>query len=387
MIYNRDKINEMINFIKLNKEKSKADLVKIVSSEFKLTKDRSVFYNKYYALRFSESKGKGFSNTVLSLSSLQKYDHIPFIVCVSTKDNVYFRLANTSFLTKISHSSHQLRVNNIKGSFNGSDIVKSFGPYENIQENFEEMFIFHKGISFEDNLERLVETTNQIQGTGKRFEVTNDNKPTILNSANRAFNFLHSTDYETLNTDLNNRVSKVENEIVIASLIDNVNVRGRVIEYLITQGESDGIRKEIIHALQNNTNLPYIKNEDDLGDYNINYTNYETKTDIKTKVLYLNSAPKAYNIDKLLEFLSKDKSIYMIYFIGIDSNENIYTFLCSVFNKELLKGTHIQSHWSGRNSRGVAQFSGNTIDNVMKSKTNNVDILESKEWLKKLINL
>lgn len=54
MIYNRDKINEMINFIKLNKEKSKADLVKIVSSEFKLTKDRSVFYNKYYALRFSE---------------------------------------------------------------------------------------------------------------------------------------------------------------------------------------------------------------------------------------------------------------------------------------------------------------------------------------------
>ncbi|MDD4157406.1 MAG: hypothetical protein PHY08_12625 [Candidatus Cloacimonetes bacterium] len=385
-MYNREEINELIEFIKENKSKSKSKLIDVVVSKFSLTRDRSVFYNKYYAIRFSEAKTKGFSNTVLSLSALQKYDHIPFIVCVSTLGDVCLLLANSSFLTKISHSSHQLRINNIKGSFNGSDIVKVFGPFTNDEKNFEEMFAFHQGIPFEDNLSRLVESTNQIVGTGTKFITTKEKEFTIINSVNRAVDFLQSSYYEILNNDLRGRVSKVENEIVIASLIDNVNVRGRVIEYLITQGESDGIRKEIISALQNKTELPYIKNEDDLGDYNIHYKNHETKTDIKTKVLYLNSSPKAYNIDKLLEFLSKKKSTYLIYFIGVDSKDNIDTFLCSVFNNELLNGTHFQFHWSGRNSRGVAQFSGRIIDKVLNEKNNYIDECRSKEWLKELIS-
>lgn len=386
-MYNREKINELISFVLENKIKSKPELMKSVVSKFSLTKDRSVFYNKYYAIRFSEAKTKGFSNTILSLSALQKFDNIPFIVCVSTPGDVYLLLANSSFLTKVSHSSHQLRVNNIKGSFNGSDIVKKFGHLSNEVINFEEMFVFHQGISFEDNLVRLVESTNQIVGTGNKFVTTPAKEITIIDSVDRTLNFLRSSYYKVLNEDLKDRVSKVENEIVIASLIDNVNVRGRVIEYLITQGESDGIRKEIISALQNKTEIPYLKNEDDLGDYNIEYKDYDTKTDIKTKVLYLNSAPKAYNIDKLLEFLSNDKSTYLIYFIGIDSKDKIDTFLCSVFNNELLSGTHIQFHWSGRNSRGVAQFSGNTIDKVLYEKNNYIDKNKSVNWLKNLINL
>ena len=35
-------------------------------------------------------------------------------------------LANTTFLHKISHSSQDLRVDNIKGSFNGHDIMREF---------------------------------------------------------------------------------------------------------------------------------------------------------------------------------------------------------------------------------------------------------------------
>jgi len=34
-----------------------------------------------------------------------------------------FDKSNTTFLKKISHSSHELRTDNIKGSFNGSDIM------------------------------------------------------------------------------------------------------------------------------------------------------------------------------------------------------------------------------------------------------------------------
>lgn len=386
-MYNRNEIEKLIDFIKENREKSKKELTDVVVRKFSLTKDRSVFYNAHYALRFSEAKTSGFSNTVLSLSALQKYDHLPFFIVVSTKGDNYLLMANTSFLTKISHSSHELRVNNIRGSFNGSDIVRVFGNLKNEELNFEEMFGFHQAISFEENLIRLVESTNQIVGTGSKFSVSDEGQRKIIESIDRTISFLDSKNYNVLNTDLRTRVSKIENEIVIASLIDNVNTRGRVIEYLITHGESDGIRKEIIKALQNKTELPYMRNNDDLGDYNINYQDHNTKTDIKTKILYLNSAPKAYNIDKLLSFLSKDKTVYLIYFIGIDSKDNIETFLCSVFNDELLSGTHVQFHWAGRNSRGVAQFSGSTIDGVLNKKINYINAEKTREWLNKLINL
>jgi hypothetical protein len=55
-----------------------------------------------------------------------------------------------------------------------------------------------------------------------------------------------------------------------------------------------------------------------LGDYTREFKKYMTETDVKTKIMILNSNPKAYNIDKMLEFLSTDKSIFMFYFVGLD---------------------------------------------------------------------
>ena len=60
-----------------------------------------------------------------------------------------------------------------------------------------------------------------------------------------------------------------------------------------------------------------------MGDYSKSYPDYYTETDIKTKVLFLSGNPKAYNIDKLLEFLATEKSVYMIYLLGVDDNDNI----------------------------------------------------------------
>ena len=74
----------------------------------------------------------------------------------------YLYLANTSFLKKISHSSQQLRENNIRGSFNGSDIVRHFEGIANSPENFDRLFNIHAGVGFEGNLVRLVEATNNI---------------------------------------------------------------------------------------------------------------------------------------------------------------------------------------------------------------------------------
>jgi hypothetical protein len=96
---------------------NKARLSRIVSVAFQLTKDRSVYYCSDFAIRFSSSAGRNFGNTVLSLSNLRKYDDRPFIVCLVTPRNNYCLIANTTFLTKISHSSQELRVNNIRGSY------------------------------------------------------------------------------------------------------------------------------------------------------------------------------------------------------------------------------------------------------------------------------
>ena len=53
-----------------------------VSAHFNLTKDRKVYHNEYFAVRFNYSKSSSdlFSNTILSLSALEKYDKIPFFV-------------------------------------------------------------------------------------------------------------------------------------------------------------------------------------------------------------------------------------------------------------------------------------------------------------------
>jgi hypothetical protein len=45
------------------------------------------------------------------------------------------------------------------------------------------------------------------------------------------------------------------------------------------------------------------------------------------------------------------------------------------------------AHWAGRNSRGVSQFSGQVLDNLIKSPNNNIDIEKSKEFIKHIMEL
>lgn len=71
-------VNELLAYINDNNgigDKSK--LIKKVVAKFSLTKDRSIYYSSSFAIRFSQSATTGFSNTVLSLSNLQKYDELP----------------------------------------------------------------------------------------------------------------------------------------------------------------------------------------------------------------------------------------------------------------------------------------------------------------------
>lgn len=381
-------VYSLIKYVEnLDGRTDKEELSQLVQREFDLTRDRSIFYSEAFAIRFSSSELKGFSNTVISLSKLQKYDDVPFFVCVNTPKKNYLFIANSTFLIKVSHSSQALRVNNIRGSINGSDISKKFSDIENEPSNFAELFAIHSEIGFEGNLARLVESTNNISPTGSKFQVSEKDKIGILLAPERAKSFVASKEYEILKDELDEATKKYESQIIIASLIDNINIRGRVIEYLIA-GEDDELRTELIDALQYGTKrLPNFRTKNTLGDFLKTFEKYETATDIKTKIMILNSAPKAYNLDKILEFLAQDNSVFLFYFVGIMPNQIVGQVLISMFQDELRDTTRLLAHWAGRNSRGVAQFNGRVIDGLLNSPNNQIDLDKGKDFLENLIAL
>lgn len=383
---------EFVQFVITDAPKyNKKLLEETISHKYNLIKDRKVYHNEYFAVRISYSKKmtSSFSNTILSLSSLEKYDKIPFFVVLvrQNADNLIF-LANTTFLKKISHSSQELSMLNIRGSFNGSDIIREYNGIINSPTNFNYLFDIHKGLDWEDNLERLVEATSNIRPINQRFSPSESEKINILNSINRAIQFVESDDFVNLKNDLDERCKKCKNEILIASHIENTNIRGRLIESLITADDAERI-KLIENLKELESSLPTYDTKNGLGDYYVKFDSCDTYTDIKTKVIYLNSNPKAYNIDKFLKQMSDTRSIFLFYFIGINEDSIFKTILCSVYHSKLIDSTIFQFHWAGRATRGVAQFSGSAIDGMLKESIfqNIIDNEKCILFLEKLLNL
>jgi hypothetical protein len=383
-----DALQKLLALIEANNGiNDKTQLARIVFDTFGLTKDRSVYYCADFAIRFSSSANRNFGNTVLSLSNLRKYDDRPFIVCLVTPTENYCLLANTTLLKKISHSSQQFRENNIRGSFNGSDIVREFEGITNSPENISRLFDIHAGIGFEGNLARLVEATNNISPTGVKFVVSESAAATILDAPQRAVRFVASKDCSILKAELDAQVSKFRSEILLAALIENVNVRGRVIEYLIA-GEDDALRQELVAALKaGNKGIPKFKTDNTLGDYSRIFPAYDTETDVKTKIMILSSNPKAYNLDKMLGFLANSRAVFMFYFVGVDPGKIVNTALVSMFQEKLLRATILLKHWSGRNSRGVTQFEGAAINKLIMKPEFAISTDEARQFLQRVIAL
>ncbi len=102
----------------------------------------------------------------------------------------YLLLANSTFLKKISHSSKELRIDNIKGSFNGGDIMLVYDEIENDPKYFDRLYPYHSGLSFKDILERLVASTNDIVGKVPKFDVNDSSKRMIMSCISRAQSFI-----------------------------------------------------------------------------------------------------------------------------------------------------------------------------------------------------
>ncbi len=367
---------------------NKAIVTEFIKEKYGLIKDRTVYYCNFFAVRFSYTKNSSFSNTVLSLSHLQKYDRIPFfVVLVRRNDLNKVYIANTTFLSKISHSSKLLAVDNIRGSFNGSDIIKQYADIDNVPNNFDKLFAIHEGLDWNDNLLRLVDASADIKPRVQKFIPTNAELNNILNSINRAQAFVESSNFKILKNDLESRCEACKEGIWVASHIENVNTRGRIIESMITSNVLE--RNEIIKSLKNiQTLLPVYDTKNDLGDYNRVFDNGDTYTDIKTKIVYLDSAPKAYNVDKFLDKMAKDNSSFFFFFVGIDEKGVCSTKLCSVYHKELLKASIMQHHWAGRSTRGVVQFDGKVVNEILCDTgfVNCIDKKLSVEFLRLLLD-
>lgn len=385
------KCKDFIDYIVNHAPEHNKQLVETdVCKHFNLIKDRKVYHNEFFAVRFSYSKSASdsFGNTILSLSALEKYDKIPFfVVLVRRTSKNLILIANTTFLKKISHSSQKLSMTNIKGSFNGSDIMRDYDDVPNTPENFDYLFALHQGFDWADNLSRLVEASSNIKPLNQKFIPSEAELNNIYESVSRAIDFISSHNFSVLENDLNERCNKNHNEILIASHIENSNIRGRLIESLISSNDEE--RRLLINNLHNlEAALPSFDTKNGLGDYYREFKNGDTYTDIKTKVIYLNSNPKAYNVDKFLKQMADSRSIFFFFFIGIDENSIFKTLLCSVYHGKLIDNTVLQFHWAGRSTRGTAQFNGVAIDEMLKEAnfTNNICVNKAKAFLKKLLD-
>lgn len=364
-------LNQLCNFLrdyaKSHPECTKDEISKVTAKEFALTKKRSVFYRDEYAIRFSSAQGSSFSNGVLSLSALQEYDQMPFVVCVVRPEGVELLLANSTFLKKISHSSQQLRVDNIRGTFLGHDILREYEGIENRPEFFDELFDIHFQFTWDENIVRLVESTNAIVPTGQRFEPTEKEHKNILISPEIAKLLSTHPEYIQLGKDLDVLVEQNLEAILEAAKIENINLRGNKIEQIITTAGN-------LHSLEDFSRTLTI--------------GHEVKVDIKTKILTLSSSPKGYNIDKVLKALAIGNTVFSFFFIGINTDQKfVVTCLVSILDEKILSATRIQFHWAGRNSRGVTQLTGDLNSIFAPEFSETINIKRAQEFLQNLIEL
>ena len=349
----------------LSKPLTKGAVLKELRKRFTLKRDRIIYSDDTIAIRLSEIKKKGYSNTFTSLRNLKKYNDKPIIACIVRPKYIELLLANLTFINRISHSSHKLEGNHLRGSANLSNIIKDYKGISNTPQNFGELFNKHQKICVEENIHRIVLSTKNIKTIGKKFTPSSEQIESILNSVERSTNFFKS-DYKSIKGELDSKVNKIKDEILKAAEIDNVNLRGNKIEQLIT-GEM---------------------NEHKLDDVVYKVAGLVIYTDIKTKILNLHSSPKAYNLDKLLEILSDKNSVYCVYFILIDiEGKQVKTYLHSFLNSTLIEHTKFQFHWAGRESRGVAQFTDGFTKALTEKDFPNIDTEKASSFLSCIIGI
>jgi hypothetical protein len=207
-------------FKKTQPTANKAALQEMFVERVSARKQRSVFVGAGYALRFSEVSGDSFSNVVLSLSALQKYDSMPFVICIVRPDRLDFRLANATFLKRISHSSHNFRIDNVRGSLLGHDIMDRYESLPNLPEYFDRLFAIHAEHSWEQNVLRLAEATAAIVARSTHFAIAKAALTHLLDSPNRSARALNSVSFKQVERELTLAIDRDRDKLLRAAILD-----------------------------------------------------------------------------------------------------------------------------------------------------------------------
>lgn len=385
--------NNINRFIKSVKRQegigNKERLSKNIQKEFDLNLDRKIYYCDDFAVRFLSSKkdSNRIANTTTSFENVKKYDARPLFICIVAPTMNFLCLANATFVKRVGYSSKKLETDHITGSINFPDIMKEYQGISNNEENYKTLFEIHAKIGFSGNLQRIVNATKNRKARGKRFVPTPEQRQIILKAPDRAYDFLHSSTYADLKADLDAKTESVKEDIQLIKrqYSHDVKLRGNLVEHFIKSSDEKQ-KKELREKIKKSEVIEDLTVENGLGDYSIEKDGYHIEIDIKSKVTTLNSAPKGYNVDKLLEFLSDPASIFLLYIVSISEGDNPKTELASIFQKQIMDKTNIQHHWAGINSRGVAQFEGHSLEYFLEDSTIRIEIEKARKFLEKLLD-
>jgi len=325
--------------------------------------------DKSVSVRFTQNNkttNGNASNTVIAIARIFPRDDRPILSLMVTAGRNFVRLINSSFIDKIAHSSKNAESDKLRGSVNYSNIIKEFEGITNERHNIHVLFELHSEHDFWENYERIYSLTSQIQGKRVRFEPTDSQNALLLDSHKRSNAFLNSDYFQVLSSDLQQRVERNSKAIIIASTFVNAKLRGEIIEHLITSDDETKL-SELRLCIENNEMINFT-NPHGLADYERVFENFKTGTDIKTKVMYLNSQPKGFSIDDILLYLSEANTVFLFYWVGIEKDETLKLQLLPIFENNMLKRSHIQKHWSGINQRGHIQFDGKVMKSILNTK-------------------
>ena len=208
------------------------ELVPFIVDAYGLANNRGVYFNDKIAIKFCATSGPKFTNTVASLSTLSKYDNIPFLVVKCSPEGNQVFLANSTFVEKLSRPGNTDPAT-LRGSFNGGDIDKH--PFwANAPKNFVDLFQTHIATSHRKNMERIAQATGGRAPRQLRYNLTEQGAQTIMRGIAVAANFVNGSAYEELKADLDSRVASIPKSIMklVFSQYKH-SVRGKIIEQLI----------------------------------------------------------------------------------------------------------------------------------------------------------
>lgn len=338
-------IEKIKQFYQNNTVYWKDEIIRLINEDFPLFKIKRSLYadtNNNYIVRFLWTKFDQWtpSNTFLSIKTIYEFDDKPIIVVLVRPNSFDISLWNTSFVSKVSHSSKNALYDEntgeftLSGSVNYPNLYHDGNDFEHIVENWN----FHYSSDSDHNIRRILKKTSEIEWYW--FEKVVLTEDAIEDFVKKSMNF----HYETFN-DLSITIER--------SFYDH---KDEIVE-IFNNEPSTKRRWEKIQSV-----ITWIQDNDhEFADMYYEIGDKSILLNIKTIDLTLpssDSAPQAFNIDKLLNNIDYDDEFTFYFFVITKTTDGVFYSLINFLEERAIRSYgNAMNHWSGQNARGHMQVS------------------------------